>query len=506
MTTKPTILCVDDEPVNLKLLYDILEPSGFSVIMANDGREVLGIVRDKQVDVILMDVMMPKMDGFEVCRLLKLNPLTRNIPIIMLTSLGSKEDRIHGINVGADEFLTKPFDSAEVLARINMLMKVKRLNDKVDSTYRNITRLTSFGEEILKSFDPLNFDFETVIDTLVNQIIRRSSDMQHNPAYVLVRTFEKEKGYRWRLYEYIFDNMKKTWLDIDQRVKVPILKDVNLFFYNSIDRTVFVPLVAELRLFKLKVLNLVCYVGRSVSIFCFNYGRSVSSYDAGVLNTLVLQTLFLRSLSEQVIETSDAYKYCVSALARAAEAHDDDDTSRHINMVGLYCAMFAKKLNMNERFVDDIYTQSQLHDVGMIHIPSGILKKPDNLTREEFAIMKNHTSYGAKIIGVHRRFRVARTIASTHHEKWDGSGYPVGLSYDNIPIEGRIAALADQYAALRNKRVYREAFDHETACRIIIGGDGRTIPQHFDPKVLKVFKDIASVFDDAFNRLYNPKP
>jgi HD-GYP domain-containing protein (c-di-GMP phosphodiesterase class II) len=222
-----------------------------------------------------------------------------------------------------------------------------------------------------------------------------------------------------------------------------------------------------------------------------------------VLNTLVLQTLFLRSLSEQVKETSDAYKYCISALARAAEA--PDDTCQHVNGVGLYCALLAKKLNMSKKFVGDIYVQSLLHDVGMIHIPSGILKTPGKLTDEEFAIIKKHTSYGAQIIGFHRRFRVARTIALTHHEKWDGSGYPIGLSYDNIPIEGRIATLADQYDALRNDRVYRKAFDHETARGIILEGDGRTIPQHFDPTVLKAFKDIASVFDDAFRRLYNPK-
>jgi response regulator RpfG family c-di-GMP phosphodiesterase len=504
MAAQPIILCIDDEPGSLKLLYDILAPSGFKIITAGSGKAALDIVRDDTVDVILLNVMMPGTDGFDLCRLIKSNPRTRTIPIIIITAHGAKDERIHGINVGADEFLTKPLDEAEVLARINMLIKVGRLNDKVNHAYKNILKLTTFGQEIINGFDPLEFDFETIIDSLVDRIIKQAGDMKDNPAYVLVRTLDVKNIYRWRHYEYVFDKMNKTALDMDQRVKVPLLKDMNLFFYNHMERTVFIPLVDALKNYKLDVENLVCYVGRSVSIFCVNYGRAVTSFDAAVLNSLVLQALFLRSLSEQVKATADAHEYSVSALARAAEAHDDD-TGNHIARIGMYCALLAKKLNMNDRFVRDIHIQSQLHDVGKLDVPSAIIKKPSKLTPEESAIMKTHTTHGAKIIGVHPRFRIARTIAMTHHEKWDGSGYPIGLSGDNIPVEGRIAALADQYDALRNSRLDKPAFDHDTARGILFTGDGMTMPGHFDPKVLKAFRDISSLFDETYKKLENPR-
>jgi response regulator RpfG family c-di-GMP phosphodiesterase len=141
--------------------------------------------------------------------------------------------------------------------------------------------------------------------------------------------------------------------------------------------------------------------------------------------------------------------------------------------------------------------------VGKIHIPPAILKKPGKLTPDEFVEMKEHTLHGAKIIGSHVRLTMGMSIALTHHERFDGSGYPKGLKGAAIPIEGLIVYIADQYDALRNKRVYKPAFDHTRTLDIITKGDGRTLPRHFDPRVLKAFQDTTRKFEEVYEKLRN---
>jgi HD-GYP domain-containing protein (c-di-GMP phosphodiesterase class II) len=248
------------------------------------------------------------------------------------------------------------------------------------------------------------------------------------------------------------------------------------------------------------VQNYICYGSQFLCIHAVNYGRDVSSYDAAILNSIVMQSLFLKSLSEQVRDTEDAFVYTVYALARAAEVNDED-TGNHIKRVGEYCALIAKKLGMSDKFISIIKLQAQMHDVGKIHIPPVILKKPGKLTLEEFELVKKHPEYGTKILGDHVRFKSARTIALTHHERWDGSGYPCGLKGEQIPIEGRITNIADVYDALRNPRVYKPPIDHKTTLRIITEGDGRTMPCHFDPNVHRAFKETSAIFEEIYEKL-----
>jgi HD-GYP domain-containing protein (c-di-GMP phosphodiesterase class II) len=198
-----------------------------------------------------------------------------------------------------------------------------------------------------------------------------------------------------------------------------------------------------------------------------------------------------------VHETEDAFAYMVNALARAAE-FTDEDTGNHIVRVGDFCATLASRMGMSDQFITQVRHQSIMHDVGKIHISPTILKKPGRLEPSEFEQVKEHTIYGAAIIGTHVRLSLARSIALSHHERYDGSGYPYGLSGQRIPIEGRIVTLADHYDALRNARCYKPAYDHDTSCRIIIEGDGRTLPQHFDPAVLAAFKQIHGRFAEIF--------
>jgi len=341
---KQTILIVDDSPENIDVLHAVLHPL-YTIKAATSGDKALKLVHsDPQPDLILLDVMMPGLDGYEVCRLLKAEACSRDIPVIFVTARGEIADEEHGLRLGAVDYLAKPVSPPIVRARVHNHLQLKYHQD-------NLQRL------VLERTRELAMTRSATIESMA----------------VLAEYRDPETG-------------------------------------GHIQRT----------------------------------------------------------------------KNYVLLLAQHLASHPD------------YAAQ------LDDETIALLVESAPLHDIGKVGIPDQILLKPGRLTAAEFEEMKKHAKYGhdtikatEKKLGQQLSFlRHAREIAYSHHERWDGSGYPRGLSGNTIPLSGRFMALADVYDALISKRVYKPPFPHRKAVGIITEGSAG----HFDPAMVAAFLQLEGEF------------
>ena len=343
------ILVVDDEAVNRELLDMMLGGWGYEIETAADGYEALAKL-SLDIDLVLCDLMMPGMDGFEVVQKIREDPEHVDLPICMVTSLSGKEQRLKAVKAGANDFIGKPVDQLEVEVRVKALLERKEAQD------------------------------------------------------------------------------------------------------------------------------------------------TIKRYQAGLEQTIEKRTADLRTALQEMTEaqrrTYQSQLETIERLAIAAESRDEG-TAMHLRRMSHCSLIVAQKLGISPRQSELIYRASPMHDVGKIGVPDAILLKPGKLDADEWEFMKKHTTFGVKILSgsSSELLKTGEIIAMSHHEKWDGTGYPDGLSGEAIPIEGRITAIADVFDALTSRRPYKEPFSVEKSLDIIRDGRG----SHFQPEVVDAFFDQIAV-------------
>ncbi|WP_169731310.1 HD domain-containing phosphohydrolase [Aminiphilus circumscriptus] len=242
--------------------------------------------------------------------------------------------------------------------------------------------------------------------------------------------------------------------------------------------------------------------GRSLGVIEIAFDKKRSRDEALLETLLPVATALggLLSAEQSARDLRASYHYLAEKLATVTGIYHDE-TAEHLGRMEAYCREVASWLGRSQEEQEEIALFARLHDIGKIRVPLSLLSKPGALTPEEFELMRKHTLWGAELIGDAPWLEVGKRICLSHHEKWDGSGYPLGLSGESIPWEGRVVALADVYDALRSPRVYKQGMDHARAVEIILSGDGRTFPGHFDPEVLRLFRERHGIFEKIFESL-----
>ncbi len=243
----------------------------------------------------------------------------------------------------------------------------------------------------------------------------------------------------------------------------------------------------------------VLFGSNPIAIMVMMFGESMpSSGELEYIGNFSTHFASILNSTRMVEKLRESYIYLAQKFSEISEIYDYE-TGSHVRRVGKYSELVARELGMSDTFIEQIGIYAMIHDIGKLKVPREILMKNGPLTPVEFEEMKKHTIYGEELLGDAPFLEMARHIARSHHEKFDGSGYPDGLRGSEIPIEARIVAIADVYDALRSKRRYKKGYTHEEAYRIITDGDGRTLRQHFDPEILRVFKkchlEFAKIYD-----------
>ena len=444
---RQTILIIDDNPTNIDVLNGILKDT-YNITATTSGKQALKILEKRpEHDMILLDIMMPEMNGYEVCKAVKSNPVTINIPIIFVTAMNEEDDEAKGLELGAVDYITKPINTAITKARIKTHLELYSAKKKLSQTLTdNIKLLNQYKEAVDESSIVSKTDPKGIITYVNDQFCEISGytrDELLGKPHNIVRHQDMPSA--------AFEDMWK------------IIKNKNIW--------------------QGEVKNLKKDGGYYV---VFSTVLPILSSNNEIIEYMSLRH-DITDIYDLKKEIEDTQKEVIFTMGSIGETRSKE-TGNHVKRVAEYSRVLADGIGLDDREIEMLVQASPMHDIGKVGIPDSILHKPGKLTNEEFEVMRRHSELGYEMLKGSSRplMKLAATISLEHHERWDGKGgYPRNRKGDEISIAGRITAVADVFDALGSDRVYKEAWKDEKIFTLLKEERGK----HFDPQLIDIFFD-----------------
>ncbi len=464
------ILIVEDAMEYISIYRRLIERMGHKPIVTTTGIDAVDVLAENQdIGVIILDLHLPDFDGIDLCKLLHKSVKDNSLYILLITGEHSNSVHREGLDAGADDFLTKPVDLGILESRLKVGVRTVETNQELRKQRKRAELLLRENELYTQGFDeshqPSLFTDKNGIITHVNQAVvdfygYSKSELIGQKTSLLSagKSTYAERGIDPSGYNELFAGLWSDALD-------PNIGYWDGYLFNNTK-------AGETKEIHLRINNM-----------CSSQGELLG-FGAALIDVTDL------------LERERAIRYsCYHAIVDLAEVRDNE-TGEHLHRISQYSVVLSEKMELSRRFIIDVEQFAAFHDIGKVGVPDSILLAPRKLSKEEFGVIMTHPKIGYDILCDAETLEFAAEIAYTHHEKYNGKGYPRGLKGEDIPMSGRIIALADVYDALRSQRPYKTPWDHERVVELITSERG----EHFDPQIVDAFLEISDQFLEISER------